>query len=102
MQMCGQSFLACSYSYVIHTPLMQMEDISERHGESGRTALLASRRCAPASGGFYIYSLAAVASIGGFLFGYDTGVVSGAMEIVKHDASIVGHVCAGWSRSRDI
>ena len=33
----------------------------------------------------YVYFLTAFAAIGGFLFGYDTGVVSGAMILIKQE-----------------
>ena len=33
---------------------------------------------------FYLYSITAVAILGGLLFGYDTAVVSGGLAIVKH------------------
>ncbi|KAK7130269.1 hypothetical protein R3I93_019793 [Phoxinus phoxinus] len=36
----------------------------------------------------FVYVLAAFSAIGGFLFGYDTGVVSGAMLLLKRDMNI--------------
>ncbi|KAK7270047.1 hypothetical protein RIF29_22922 [Crotalaria pallida] len=39
----------------------------------------------------YILGLTAVASIGGLLFGYDTGVISGALLYIKDDFEVVRH-----------
>lgn len=36
----------------------------------------------------FVYVLAVFSAIGGFLFGYDTGVVSGAMLLLKRDMNI--------------
>lgn len=40
---------------------------------------------APSSGNRLLIRVAAIAAIGGFLFGYDTGVIGGALLYVKHD-----------------
>ena len=64
---------------------MTPTNADETRRDSGMsTALLSSRRCGP-HGNSYLCYLAAVASIGGFLFGYDTGVVSGAMELIRRE-----------------
>jgi MFS transporter, SP family, galactose:H+ symporter len=48
--------------------------------------------------GPYVYLLAGVAAVGGFLFGYDTGVISGALLYLKEqyhlDPAMVGTVTA--------
>ena len=63
---------------------IEMIDTTIQHSQDERPGapLLASRRCSP-TGNVYLYSLTAVASIGCFLFGYDTGVVSGAMALIR-------------------
>lgn len=40
----------------------------------------------------YVYFLTAFAAIGGFLFGYDTGVISGAMILIKEEF----HLSSFW------
>ncbi|XP_037079946.1 proton myo-inositol cotransporter-like [Pollicipes pollicipes] len=60
---------------------------------------LPSGRCAP------LYVLTFLSAIGGFLFGYDTGVVSGAMVLVRaefrlsdtwHELIVAGTVGSAW------
>lgn len=37
---------------------------------------------------FYLYLVCLVAAIGGFLFGFDTAVISGTVSLVKHDFNL--------------
>lgn len=43
----------------------------------------------------YLYQVCLVAALGGFLFGFDTAVVSGTVSLVKHDFSL-DVVSEGW------
>lgn len=43
----------------------------------------------------YLYLVCLVAALGGFLFGFDTAVISGTVSLVKHDFSL-NAVSEGW------
>ena len=44
---------------------------------------------------FYVVLLAAIAAVGGFLFGYDTGVISGALLYLKHQFHLTPAMVGG-------
>jgi len=45
--------------------------------------------------GLYLYLVCLVAALGGFLFGFDTAVISGTIGLVKHDFHL-GALQEGW------
>ena len=47
-----------------------------------------ARPVLPAASPLFVYILTFLSTIGGFLFGYDTGVVSGALILVRNDFSL--------------
>ena len=49
-----------------------------------QTSHLESKQTTP----LYVYFLTVFAAIGGFLFGYDTGVISGAMILIKQEFNL--------------
>src|SRR6478609_4707292 len=46
-------------------------------------------------GSIYLYLICLVAALGGFLFGFDTAVISGTVSLVKKDFSLDA-VSEGW------
>ncbi len=69
------------------TPLLGGSDTdSEGHDEGTEPA--EPPRIGSDESSTFIYSLTFMAAIGGFLFGYDTGVVSGAMIIIRREFSL--------------
>ena len=67
-----------------------MDEISDQAPSFGKedeqqtliqTSHLESKQKTP----LYVYFLTVFAAIGGFLFGYDTGVISGAMILIKQE-----------------
>ncbi|XP_039010764.1 inositol transporter 1-like isoform X2 [Hibiscus syriacus] len=57
-------------------------------GSSGYLDLFPQRRMSY-FGNLYVLRLTVIAGIGGFLFGYDTGVISGALLYIKDDFEVV-------------
>lgn len=64
-----------------------MDNAARRHAGAPTTPVGSAAR--PASGiNRFAYVAVAIAAVGGLLFGYDTGVVSGAILFVENDFSL--------------
>jgi SP family xylose:H+ symportor-like MFS transporter len=46
----------------------------------------------------YVYKLTLIATLGGFLFGYDTAVVSGAVSSIRDILAVPFAALTGWNR----
>ena len=48
----------------------------------------------------YVTLLTFVAALGGLLFGYDTGVISGAIGFLQVHFQLDPHISKGWASAR--
>ena len=56
---------------------------------------LINNNSVPEKSSFYLYLVCLVAALGGFLFGFDTAVISGTISLVKNDFAL-NAVSEGW------
>ena len=75
---------------VMCPPVLQLFSLAEDDDEDDEDDLVFSRTILGSGQAgrrppFAVYWLATLSAVGGFLFGYDTGVVSGAMVLVRKD-----------------
>jgi len=56
---------------------------------------LVNNNSMPQKSSFYLYLVCLVAALGGFLFGFDTAVISGTISLVKNDFALSA-VSEGW------
>ena len=56
---------------------------------------LSNKSLTPQKSSFYLYLVCLVAALGGFLFGFDTAVISGTISLVKSDFNL-NPVTEGW------
>lgn len=63
-------------------------DDEEEHRRNGRGEMQSLARRQPDRFSWFVLKLTVTSALGGFLFGYDTGVVSGAMLLIKQDFSL--------------
>jgi len=70
------------------TDLEMVSINSNREGEGEKGSLLGEHEESKGSGSKFIYVITAFAAVGGFLFGYDTGVISGAILFMQQDFNL--------------